>query len=121
MATRGNAKSAAPPTTIINVAPPASGGVLAQIVDAPRQVADEPEEDVHRRGLDVSARLPAGGRVGAETEQPCRLALRQREAQPNGADLVGGEQTMLLPVDRARVPLEPPIWTASRRQDLMAD
>ena len=63
--------------------PDGSGGVLAQIVDAPRQVADEPEEHVHRRGLDVSARLPEGDRVGAETEQPCHLALRQREALPN--------------------------------------
>lgn len=43
-----------------------SGCVITQVVDAPRQVADEPEEHVHRRRLDVSAGFPAGDRVCAK-------------------------------------------------------
>lgn len=39
--------------------PGGSGGVLAQIFDAAWKVADEPEKQVHRGRLHVSARLPA--------------------------------------------------------------
>ena len=35
-----------------------SGSVVAQVLDAPGQVPDEPEQDIHRSSLDVPSRLP---------------------------------------------------------------
>src|SRR5437868_9208289 len=48
--------------------------VLAQVLDTPRQVADHPKQDVHRRSLNVPPRFPPGHCVRSQPEQTRQVA-----------------------------------------------
>src|SRR5438105_2013280 len=79
-----------------------SGRVLAQVVETTWYVADEPEQDVHRRGLHVTPGLPPGKRVPSEVQELGERDLSEVEPLADRADLVRGEKAVLLPVERER-------------------
>lgn len=66
-----------------------SGGAIAKVTDATGHVANQAEQDVHGRALNVAAGFPAGDRVGAEAEEAGEVGLGEVEAVADGADLVG--------------------------------
>src|SRR5208282_183422 len=84
-----------------------SGCAISKVIDAARQIANELEQHVHRGRLNVSARLPAGHCVRAESQQARQIRLRETEPLADRVDLVGGEQSVLFSVDRDRVFMEP--------------
>ena len=57
-----------------------SGRVLAEVLDAARQVADEPQEHVHCRCLDVPACLPPGDGVAPQAQKLGQRPLSQVQA-----------------------------------------
>ena len=69
---------------------PASAGVLAEVREASRQVANEAQEQVHCARLGVPPGLPPGERVHAQAQDARQLALGQAVAPADGPDLVGG-------------------------------
>lgn len=84
-----------------------SGGVVSQVVEAPGKVADQSEKDIHRGRLHVSSRLPTGDRVPAEVQKAGQVGLRELEAFPNRADLIGGKEPVPLAVDGDRILAQP--------------
>ena len=57
-----------------------SGRVLTEVLDAARQVADEPQEHVHCRCLDVPACLPPGDGVAPQAQKLGQRPLSQVQA-----------------------------------------
>src|SRR5262249_27441489 len=84
-----------------------SSSVVAEVVETSGQVADQSEQDVHRRGLHVPARLPARDSIRAKAQQPGQAGLRQVESVANRSDLIGREELVLLAIDRDRVLTKP--------------
>jgi hypothetical protein len=68
-----------------------SRGVLPQVVQAPRHIANHSKQHVHGSRLDIAAGFPSRDGIAPEPEQTGQFGLGETVAFPDGADLVRGE------------------------------
>jgi len=77
--------------------------VIAQVLNAPGQIADHPEENIHRRGLDVPSRFPPRYGVRTQPEKTRQVRLREIESFTDSSDLVGREQPVASAIESDRI------------------
>ena len=67
--------------------------VVAQVIKATRQVADQPEQHIHRSRLNVPAGFPARHGISANAQQPDEISLRQTVAFADRSDFICRQAT----------------------------
>src|SRR4249919_3391283 len=82
--------------------------VIAQVGQAPRQIADQPQQHVEGSRLNVAPRFPAGDRVRTQTKQTSKLYLRESMVFADRSDLITREELVFLAVQRNSVLFETP-------------